>query len=146
MRDLKWWQWVLIAFVAISVLGAITGDPKTRKGASDQISSGSAEPRPLAPAKVRLIAGKSTFAVTIDPRMAPAALPSFARDRCDGMAQCTVFVWSDAALAARGFPLTDRELSGLAFQYNLNRLTGLEKSLWDCRRYRNVAADACIKS
>ena len=47
----------------------------------------------------------------------------------------------DPKYAARGFPTTDREVAAQAFAYSLNRSTGFEQVLWDCKRWKRKIHD-----
>ena len=78
----------------------------------------------------------------------PADLPAdqwddAARKECGDRQWCKVFGWTDASFVARAMPMTDREAGALTFSYSLNRATGLDQALWDCRRYRR-ATNECL--
>jgi hypothetical protein len=88
-------------------------------------------------AEFTLIGGDAIFAMTFN----PDALPDLARDQCGSMSWCQVLGWSDPKFAARGMPMTDREVGELAFSYLINRSTGYERVLWNCSRWKKTASD-----
>jgi len=53
------------------------------------------------------------------------AVLAYSRRVCAGEEQvCTVLYWTDAARAARGFPVTDSETDAIVASYHRNRSTG----------------------
>ncbi len=140
MRNLKWWQWVLIVFFGIPMIGA-TVDVMTNGTSSSSSNSDRYQP---VNAEFRSISGDAIFAMTFDPKADQAAIPEIAREHCDDRDFCNVLGWTDPKFAARGFPLTERESAQLKFQYTVNRNSGLEQTLWDCRAWKQTSESQCL--
>ena len=92
----------------------------------------------------RPLAGQGNFAMVVPPGTDPATFAQLAKAKCGRAAQCAVYAWTDAASAATGFPITDAEAASLAFSYSLNRATGFEQALWDCRRFHRPDRGECL--
>lgn len=137
---LKWWHWALIAVFIAGGVGAIVDPPAPK--APPQQAKQSVRPK----AEFKVLAGDSFFAMTFSAEINPETLPDLARERCGSLVQCTVIGWTDPQFAARGWPMTDREVEQQDFHYSLNRDTGHEQTLWNCRRWRRAAPDQCISS
>lgn len=58
------------------------------------------------------------------------AVEEAARELCDGKDFCKVLGWPEGTSVPRGFPMTDREVSGQVFSYSLNRQTGMDEAVW----------------
>lgn len=84
------------------------------------------------------------YALTIPAGFAPDALLGIAKEQCGARSHCSVYGWTDAAQTARALPLTDPEFENLAFRYDLNRSTGFERSLWDCKRFPQPDKASCL--
>jgi hypothetical protein len=97
-----------------------------------------------AKAEFRSLAGDGIFAMEFDQKAAPDTLPDIARDHCATRDFCNVLGWTDPKFAARGFPMTDREIAQVKFQYTVNRATGLEQALWDCRVWPQTDESMCL--
>jgi hypothetical protein len=95
------------------------------------------EPAP----EFREIGPNGQFAMLIPSGLDPGRFDDLARERCGAREFCMVIGWTDPAVAARALPMTDREVTAQAFIYTLNRTTGFEQGLWDCRRFRRAAAE-----
>lgn len=127
---------ILIAFAAIALSGC--GSP----------SSESTSPDPAPPVAGRILSTRAfdaslpTFRMLVEP--GAAGLTEKARELCGSASHCSAYAWTDETLAAKGFPFTDRERSGVVFQYDVNRTTGFERSLWDCRAFPQSDADLCL--
>ena len=144
MSKLKWWHWVLIVFFGLIVLGSLVPSPPNKLA-----KPGSPAPSPTfadANAKFEPISGDAIFAMTFDAGADPQTLPDLARAQCGKHAFCKVMGWTDPKYAARGFPMTDREVAAQAFAYSLNRSTGFEQSLWDCKRWKRKNKDECLST
>ena len=68
-----------------------------------------------------------------------------AREHCTDTQMCDVFAWADPSLVGSGYPLTAREAAGVIYIYDLSRFDGKERSLFDCRRFRDLPKDKCIE-
>lgn len=86
------------------------------------------------------------YAVQVTSDLASIEFPAVARDQCGSKAFCKVGIWTDAEMMARGFPMTDRELAAMAFQYSLNRETGFEQTLWNCETYPQSDQNSCLST
>ncbi len=136
MKDIKWWQWALIAFVGFSVLTNIIA-PRSEQEKAEPTSSD-------ANAKFIALSDDRIFAMTVNPKVDPALLPEIAREHCASRGYCNVLGWIDPKLVAKGFPMTPRETREIKFQYLINRSTGFEQSLWDCRIWKQADEALCL--
>jgi hypothetical protein len=111
-------------------------------------SSSSESPEPAAALAPRIVSTQAidaplpVYRMVVEPG-APG-LTEKARELCGSASHCSVYAWTDAALAGRGFPFTDRERAGLVFQYDVNRSTGFERSLFDCQAFPQPDANQCL--
>jgi hypothetical protein len=136
-KKLKWWQWALIVFFGTGILGSlVNGPPPPTAQQTKRFASPDAE--------FTSIARNSIFAMTFNEHADPDALPDLAREHCGSRSWCQVLGWTDAKFAARGMPMTDREVGQLAFSYSLNRETGYEQALWNCTRWKRPDAAHCL--
>jgi len=92
----------------------------------------------------RQIAGPGTLAIEVPEGMAADRLPELARQQCEGQQICQLFAWPKGQAVATAMPLTDREAAGVVYSYSLNRMTGLERSLWRCSAYPRASKDECL--
>jgi len=136
MKKFKWWQWGLIGLFGMGALGAIAEQVPTPKPAERKFADVDAE--------FNLIAGKSIFAMTFDPRADPEKILAEARAKCTRFDFCQVHGWIDAERAAGNMPFTDREVEAIEFAYSLNRSTSLDRGLWNCRRWKRSTATECL--
>jgi len=90
------------------------------------------------------IAGPGTLAIVVPEGATADQLPELARKQCEGQQICQLFAWSKGQPAATAMPLTDREAASVVFSYSLNRMTGLERSLWRCSAYPRASKDECL--
>lgn len=132
---------LLAACLLISACNA--PPPDTRKDAPPpETGAAASEKAPPAPLKTRQLAG--IFSVAVVPNDAdPASFPDLARDACGANEVCQIGLWNDESFAPRGFPMTDREVEAKVFQYNVNRNTGFERSLWNCDVYPQTEQANC---
>lgn len=140
MKNLKWWQWCLIIFIGIPMVGA-TVDVITGRETSPSTTETEFEP---ANAEFNAISGNDVFSMTFNAKADPETLPDIAREQCGKRDFCKVIGWTDPKFTARGFPMTQREVQAQAFQYSLNRNTGFEQMLWDCNQYTRSDKSQCI--
>lgn len=66
-----------------------------------------------------------------------------ARAKCAGRQFCKVVGWVNGTKAATAFPMTEREFIAQSYAYDLNRQSGLDRGLFDCRIWK-VAAARCL--
>lgn len=88
--------------------------------------------------------GLGNFAVQLPADADRAVVEGQARALCGDKTHCSVYGWVDPANVARAMPMLDREVAALTFSYSLNRTTGFERALWDCRRFAGLPADSCL--
>lgn len=109
--------------------------------------AGCADPLPTeseffaSPAKA--LPGQGIFAVQLTNTAKPDQIVSAARALCAGAPICTVMGWREPAPLPGALPLLDRELAAMSFRYGLNRNTGFEQVLWDCRGSKR-SRDQCL--
>ncbi len=84
------------------------------------------------------------YTLTIPAGFNPAELAGIAKDRCGTRSHCSVFGWTDTAQTARALPLTEPEVASLAFRYDLNRVTGFERVLFDCAKFPQADKASCL--
>lgn len=89
----------------------------------------------------RALPGQGVFAVQLTKAAKPAEIVNAARALCAANANCTVMGWREPAQLPGTMPLLDREAAAMAFSYALNRTTGFEQVLWDCRQIRRKPAE-----
>jgi hypothetical protein len=138
VMKLKWWQWGVVGFIGLAVFNAFVRSVAPEEAPSTTVSQ-FAE---LDPEFQQI--GRGIWAMTFDPAADPSALPRAAHEHCGSLDICSIYGWIDAEYAARGFPFTDRETSQQAFAYSVNRNTGFEQSLWDCRRWPQTTRRQCL--
>ena len=84
--------------------------------------------------------------VAVIPEKLPAdEVDRQARAMCAGRQLCKVVGWVDGTKAATAFPMTEREFLAQSYAYDLNRQSGLDRGLFDCRIWK-VAASRCMAS
>lgn len=88
--------------------------------------------------------GMGNNVMIVPPDMKPEEWPAAAKERCGDQPICQVLAWTDRASAARALPMTDPELAALAFSYSVNRNSGFEQALWDCKRFPRGKPDECL--
>jgi len=88
--------------------------------------------------------GLDNYAMILPPDAEPAAIEAAAKAKCADKQICNVLGWTDKAQAAQELPMLDREADALAFSYDLNRTTGFERALWDCKRFPQANAGRCL--
>lgn len=137
MKKLKWWHWALIAVFGITALG-YTLDP--------QADSQSPAGKTIAKPEFKPISGDDVISMLFDPGVDRSALPDIAREYCGSRNFCKIMGWTDPAFIPHGFPMTDREVEAMAFSYSLNRDTGLDQALWDCRGDSKRPKSECLAS
>ena len=91
----------------------------------------------------RVLPGRGMFAVQLTAAAKPDEIVTAARALCAANANCTVMGWREPAQLPGTMPLLDREAAAMAFSYALNRTTGFERALWDCRQIKR-AGDECL--
>jgi hypothetical protein len=53
-------------------------------------------------------------------------------------------VWTDSTKAAASLPMSDAEAASEVFSYSLNRQSGEERSLWNCKVTPRPNRDECM--
>lgn len=82
----------------------------------------------------------------IDRRSDPGVLAAQALSACGGGPYCKVMMWTDRAVVPTALPITDAQLSKLAFSYLRNNSNGYEKALWNCDVFKRPDPAQCMKS
>jgi hypothetical protein len=139
------WLWIAGGVLVIGGIGSIIDPPKganTTEARSVVPKTGppGAAPQPA----FRVIGGPDVFAMITPPDMSADAIALAAKGQCGRREFCQVHAWASAIDAAQAFPMTDREAAAQVFVYGVNRSTGYEQLLWDCRRFRRRSANECI--
>jgi spore germination cell wall hydrolase CwlJ-like protein len=81
----------------------------------------------------------------IDKRSDPAQLAGKALSACGGGPYCKVMMWTDRLSVPTALPISDAQLSTLAFSYLRNSTNGYEKSLWNCDIFKRSDPAQCMK-
>jgi hypothetical protein len=101
------------------------------------------EPQPVRFTERREIAPRM-YAVLIPASSDAAQVEIAARKLCEGATHCSVHGFSDQSLMPTAMPMTDREVSGLVYSYSLNRMSGMDESMWDCATFVVVDPARCM--
>lgn len=103
---------------------------------------------PSEPAAVRFREARELapdiYAVHLPAGLQISEIEAAARALCSGKQICKVMGFSSADAVPTAMPMTDRELASLVFNYGLNRNTGFDEALWDCRVFEGLPADRCL--
>lgn len=140
MKNIKWWQWLFIVFIgipAVIIMIAMMFSDETPMSDKDRAIA-------AADAKFTTLVDDRIFAMTVDPSVDPEILTDISRKHCGDRGYCNVMGWIDGEFAAKGFPMTSRETGEVKFQYLVNRSTGLEQVMWDCRIWMQTDAKLCL--
>lgn len=81
------------------------------------------------------IAKADIYSVTLGGDATPETALAAAREHCAKLSWCKVIGWRDGAARAKAMPMVDREANTVAFNYMLNRETGLDEATWDCANW-----------
>lgn len=120
---------IVIAIVAVAAAGSLIG-----------------RVNPEDPARPEFIAMPQPdhFAMIIPDGALPAAFEGMAKEHCTDRAFCKVFGWTDRDRAARALPMSEREVTSMAFSYQINRSNDFEQVIWDCTRFAQPDPINCI--
>ncbi len=82
----------------------------------------------------------------VDRKSDAGLLASNALSACTGSPYCKVMMWTDRASVPTALPISDAQLSKLAFSYLRNTNNGYEKALWNCDMFKRNDSAQCMKS
>lgn len=85
------------------------------------------------------------FIMLIDRSATPAALESLARQMCGGRVKCRLLGWTRGADMPNGFPIDEETLATMSFAYMRATDAGLERALYNCRQYKDMPANRCMR-
>ncbi len=125
--------WTLLAFVLLAACGPVT-EVEQKAPAGEPAS-----PKPI----VRKVSGDDVLVMVIPSGTAADDYPLLAKEVCGAREFCNLSAWTTDARAPRGFPYTDAEVETQAYHYALNRSTGFDQSLWNCKLTPRPA-DQCM--
>lgn len=141
----KWVRGGCLGMAGLLGLFVVIGEfaPKQETPPAEAAAS---KPAAAAPeiATLREQGATGDYTLTIPAGLDPTTLPGIAKEQCGTRSHCSVYGWTDRAQTARALPLTDPEFAALAFRYDLNRTTGFERSLWDCKRFPQADKATCL--
>ena len=108
---------------------------------------------PLGSIGVAAVAGKATYTnpagdfmiFLVDRYSEPSALAGQALSACNGGPYCKVMMWTDRTTVPTSLPISDAQLSKLAFSYLRNSSNGYEKTLWNCDIFKRSDPSQCMK-
>jgi hypothetical protein len=136
------WLWVGAGVLVIGGAGSLIDRPP---GSADNVVMPAAKQTPPAPHPTfRVIGGPDVFAMIVPSAMTAEAMALASKAQCGRREFCQVYAWADELHVPAAFPMSDRELASLIFNYRLNRSTGYEQLLWDCRRYPRRDRSECL--
>lgn len=85
------------------------------------------------------------FAVVVAPNADVAKTEAAFHKHCDDKPSCIIYGWTNAAAAAHGTPLSDRQYATLAVRY-VAHAVGTDDMMWDCLRFRAAKAPCLPKA
>ncbi|MCC6478060.1 MAG: hypothetical protein IT552_02485 [Sphingomonadaceae bacterium] len=94
--------------------------------------------------KFRQMPGVANYAMIVPVGANADDLVTAAKDQCGEQEICRVLGWQNEADMARAFPMTDNEVGSLVFNYGINRTTGYEQALWNCKIFVTKKGDECL--
>lgn len=119
-------RWIIfLAPFCLSGCGGEGADPAVEQAKTAQEAAFAGEPQ--------LIAGNGQYSVLLGNGATPETMEVAARGFCAGEQWCQVMGWRDAANRPTAMPMLPRESEAVAFSYLINRSSGTEQVLWDCR-------------
>ena len=86
-----------------------------------------------------------TFIATVPSNVAADDLPALAALNCGDRPYCKFLIWTDAAQAAKGLPLSPTEIAAMAFSYLRDRNSGYDKPLWNCAVFDRAQPQQCMR-
>jgi hypothetical protein len=86
----------------------------------------------------------SIFAANAPDGVSPDKWPSMAKARCGAAAFCQVYIWEAGTSLPGAMPFTGPEVAGIRYRYAINRNTGYEESLWDCKTMPQPDPITCL--
>lgn len=90
------------------------------------------------------LGGMGNYAMVAGKSVSPDQLVGLAKDKCGREPICSVHGWNDKTAAPRSLPMTNAEVMAQVFTYTVNRHTGFERALWNCKVYPRADADQCM--
>lgn len=130
---------------------ALPLDPGATPSGTDPLAAGATQagtgvpPNPYG-FKPRLQSPSGDFIAFVVPRNTdPGQLLNLVLSSCSVKPYCKVLVWTDNRRAPTKMPVTDDQLSAMAFSYLRNRSSGLDKVLWNCDVFPRPDANQCMK-
>ena len=82
----------------------------------------------------------------VDRKSDAGLLAANALSACTGATYCKVMMWTDRGSVPTALPISDAQLSKLAFSYLRNTSNGYEKALWNCDIFKRPDGAQCMKS
>jgi hypothetical protein len=87
----------------------------------------------------------NAFIMLIDRDASPAALEQLARQMCAGRSKCRLLGWKRGNDMPNGFPIDDDTLATMGFAYMRATDTGLERALYNCKQFKEIAESRCMR-
>jgi hypothetical protein len=113
----------------------------------DMTATSSLPMGPISPGKPVYANPAGDFMIfLVDKRTDSALLAAQALAACGGGPYCKVMMWTDRNVVPTALPISDAQLSRLAFSYLRNNTNGYEKSLWNCDIFPRPNPKQCMKS
>ncbi|WP_174284660.1 cell wall hydrolase [Sphingomonas bacterium] len=83
--------------------------------------------------------------VTLGRADLPDTYPALAAKACGDRTSCRYLVWTDRTKAAATLPLTDAQITALAFSYSRDRTLAYETMAWNCVQTPRTDPAQCMK-
>jgi len=143
MPKWPWWGWLIAGVVFLGVLSALFNP--------DAQQAESVKPQKVNLREVEvLVGGRSqplrTLAVTIPAGSGAQLTEDAARQLCEGASHCSVLGFPVGGAKSTAMPMTEREAAELVYSYSLNRSSGMDESLWNCRVFADAPPARCMSA
>lgn len=90
------------------------------------------------------LGGIGNYAMVVSKAVPADQLVDLAKDKCGREPMCSVHGWNEKAVAPRALPMTDAEVMAQVFSFTVNRNSGFERALWNCKVYARSDSDQCM--
>lgn len=67
-----------------------------------------------------------------------------AKTKCGAEPFCQVYFWKSGVPLPGAMPFTEPEVAGIVYRYAINRSTGYEQSMWDCKTMPQADPVDCL--
>lgn len=115
--------------------------------ASDPEGGGGIGPATLVPKGIQAsAAADGTFIIVLDQPASPDSYPAVARVVCATLKHCIVLGWTDAARKPQTTAMSMHQRDAMSFSYLRDEASKTEKTLWNCREFKDRDIRTCMKA